>query len=531
MQDTLQTDILVIGSGLAGLAAAWDAAKRGCQVTLLTRAENPEESNTDRAQGGIIYCVPGESPEQLVADILTVGGGLSSPDAARLLSREGPRLVKEILIDELGVPFDCSRNDCSKNDSSAENPPQLDLTREAGHSLPRIIHYKDQTGFAIERAFLERVRSHPNVKVMSHATAVDLLTVSHHSLEPTDVYRLLTCVGAYVLDRKTGKIFSLLAKETILATGGLGSVFLHTTNPPGARGDGIAMAYRAGARCMNMQYIQFHPTALLAPDGCFLISETVRGEGGRLVDRHGKEFMQRFHPDGSLAPRDIAARAIYQTMLESGEACVYLDITHKPADQLRERFPGIYAVCIERGIDLTREPIPVVPAAHYSCGGIATDDCGRTTVERLRAAGEVACTGLHGANRLASTSLLECLVWGTRAGADAAQGITRGDDFYFPKVADWRHEHESADPALIAQDWLTIQHTMWNYVGLIRSERRLNRAMRILRELDLEVARFYEKCEVSDSIIGLRNGILTALLILEAAQQSRESRGCHYRIN
>jgi L-aspartate oxidase len=521
MQDTLQTDVLVIGSGLGGLAAAWQAAKRGCQVTLLTRAANAAESNTDRAQGGIIYRAPGERPEQLEADILTVGGGLSSPDAARLLSHEGPRLVKEILIDELGVPFD----------RSAEDPALPDLTREAGHSLARIIHHKDQTGAAIERAFLERVRAHPNVKTIANATAVDLLTVSHHSLEPTDVYRLLTCVGAYVLDRQTEKIFSLLAKETILATGGLGKLFLHTTNPPGARGDGIAMAYRAGARCMNMQYIQFHPTALLAPDGCFLISETVRGEGGRLVDRQGREFMKKFHPDGSLAPRDIAARAIYQTMLETGEPCMYLDITHKPAEHLRERFPGIYAVCMERGIDMTREPIPVVPAAHYSCGGIATDDRGRTTVQRLRAAGEVACTGLQGANRLASTSLLECLVWGTRAGADAAEGILRGDDFYFPKVADWRYEREPADPALISQDWLTIQHTMWNYCGLIRSERRLNRAMRILRELDLEIARFYEKCEVSDSMIGLRNGILTAFLILEAAQQSRESRGCHYRIN
>jgi L-aspartate oxidase len=521
MQETIRTDVLVIGSGLAGLAAAWAAANRGCQVTLLTRAANAAESNTDRAQGGIIYRAPGEAPEQLVADILTVGGGLSSPDAARLLSREGPRLVKEMLIDELGVPFD----------PSVEDPTQPDLTREAGHSLARIIHHKDQTGAAIERAFLARVREHPNVTVIANSTAVDLLTVSHHSLEPTDVYRLLTCIGAYVLDRRTERIYSLLAKETILATGGLGSVFLHTTNPPGARGDGIAMAYRAGARCMNMQYIQFHPTALLAPDGCFLISETVRGEGGRLVDRHGREFMQKYHPDGSLAPRDIAARAIYQTMLESGEPCVYLDITHKPAEQLRERFPGIYAVCIERGIDMTREPIPVVPAAHYSCGGIATDDCGRTTVARLRAAGEVACTGLQGANRLASTSLLECLVWGTRSGADAAEGIRRGDDFYFPEVADWRYEREPADPALISQDWMTIRQTMWNYVGLIRSERRLNRAMRILRELDLEIARFYEKCEVSDSIIGLRNGILTALLILEAADQARESRGCHYRIN
>ena len=521
MNKTIQTDILVIGSGLAGLAAAWDAAKRGCEVTLLTRASDPEDSNTYRAQGGIIYRGHGESPEQLVADILSAGAGLNSPEAAALLSQEGPRRVKEILIDELRVPFD----------SSPESPGELDLTSEAGHSIPRIIHYKDRTGFSIERAFFERVRSHPKVKVIANATAVDLLTASHHSVEPTDVYRPLTCIGAYVLDQTSGKIFSVLAKETILASGGLGSVFLHTTNPPGARGDGIAMAYRAGARCINMQYVQFHPTALLAPDGCFLISETVRGEGGRIVDRHGKEFMQRFHPAGSLAPRDVAARAIYQTMLESGESCVYLDITHKAAEQLRERFPGIYAVCIERGIDLTREPIPVVPAAHYSCGGIATDDYGRTTVDRLRAAGEVACTGLHGANRLASTSLLECLVWGTRAGAHAAERIVRGNSFYFPQIADWRYEHEPADPALISQDWLTIRHTMWNYVGLIRSERRLNRAMRILRELDLEIARFYEKCEISDSIVGLRNGILTALLILESAEQARESRGCHYRID
>jgi L-aspartate oxidase len=521
MNKTVRTDVLVIGSGLGGLAAAWDAAKRGCEVTLLTRAVQPEDTNTYRAQGGIIYRGHGEDPAQLVADILSAGAGLSSPEAASLLSHEGPRLVKEVLIDELRVPFD----------ASPENPCELDLTSEAGHSIPRIIHFKDQTGFAIERAFFERVQAHPKVKVIPSATAVDLLTASHHSLEPTDVYRPLTCVGAYVLDQTDGKVFSLLAKETILATGGLGSVFLHTTNPPGARGDGIAMAYRAGARCINMQYIQFHPTALLAPDGCFLISETVRGEGGRLVDRHGKEFMQKFHSAGSLAPRDVAARAIYQTMLESGEDCVYLDITHKPADQLRERFPGIYAVCFERGIDMTREPIPVVPAAHYSCGGIATDGWGRTTVDRLRAVGEVACTGLHGANRLASTSLLECLVWGTRAGQQAAEGIALGDEFYFPEVADWRYEKEPADPALISQDWTTIQQTMWNYVGLIRSEKRLNRAMRVLRELDLEIARFYEKCEISDSIIGLRNGILTSLLILEAADQARESRGCHYRID
>lgn len=521
MKDEKQTDILVIGSGLAGLAAAWDAAKRGCDVTVLTRASKAEESNTYQAQGGIIYRSREGTADPLVEDILRVGAGLSSPEAASLLAREGPERVKEILIDELHVAFDRSR----------ENAGELDLTSEAGHSVPRIIHYRDQTGMAIERAFFAAVEAHPRIKLISNATAVDLLTVSHHSLEPTDVYRPLECVGAYALEKSDGKVSPILAKETILATGGLGNVFLHATNPPGARGDGIAMAARAGARCINLEYVQFHPTALLAPDRRFLISETVRGEGGRLVDRHGKEFMQKFHPAGSLAPRDIAARAIYQTMLESGEPCVYLDITHKPSEWVRERFPGIYAVCVENGIDMTRQPIPVVPAAHYSCGGVATDEWGRTTVDRLRAVGEVACTGLHGANRLASTSLLECLVWGTRAGADAAQRISEHRAFYFPQIAPWRYEHEPVDPALIAQDWLTIRHTMWNYVGLIRSDRRMSRAFRILRELDLEIARFYRNSEISDAIIGLRNGILTALLILEAAQQEKQSRGCHFRID
>ncbi len=517
-----ETDILVIGGGLAGLSAAWAAAKSGCKVTLVMRVPDAMETNTYRAQGGIIYANPEENPEDLVADILAAGAGLSLRRAAELLSREGPALVKRILIDELEIPFD----------SSPGSPEEPHLTREAAHSQPRIIHYRDQTGWAIERAFFERVKAHPSVTLAPNSTAVDLLTPAHHSLEPTDVYRPLACVGAYILDQETGSVTPLLARETILATGGLGNVFLHTTNPPGARGDGIAMAYRAGARVINMQYVQFHPTALLAPDGRFLISETVRGEGGRLVDRRGNEFMQRFHPDGSLAPRDVAARAIYQTMLESGEPCVYLDISHRPAEYLRERFPGIYAACLEHGVDMTREPIPVVPAAHYSCGGVAADENGRTNIDRLRAVGEVACTGLHGANRLASTSLLECLVWGTRAGADAAMRIRScGSDFQFPAIAEWRYEREPADPALIAQDWLTIQHTMWNYVGLIRSEKRLNRAWHVLSELDLEIGRFYARCEISDAMIGLRNGILTAQLILSAARQSTESRGCHFRID
>ena len=517
----METDILIIGSGLAGCAAAWAAAKKSVEVTVLTRSARPEESNTFWAQGGIIYEGKNDSPEKLVNDILAAGAGLSSPAAARLLSREGPRLVKEILIDELGVQFD----------RSSENLTEWDLTAEAAHSLPRILHHKDQTGAAIERAFIEKVSSHPRIKLISAATVIDLLTISHHSVEPLDVYRPLACVGAYVLNQTTGEIFPLLAKETILAAGGLGRVYLHTTNPPGAGGHGIAMAYRAGARCINMQYIQFHPTTFFQPGQRFLISEAMRGEGARLVDGKGEEFMSRFHPDGSLAPRDVAARGIYQMMLESGEPCAYLDISHKPADQVRDRFPGIYMHCLERGIDITQEPIPVVPAAHYSCGGVAVDEWGQTTVQRLRAVGEVSCTGLHGANRLASTSLLECLVWGTRSGDHAAECVARGDDYHFPRIAEWRYEHEAVDPALIAQDWLTIQHTMWNYVGLIRSEKRLNRAHEILRELHLEISRFYEKAEVTDAMIGLRNGIQTALVILLAAKECRQSRGCHYRID
>jgi L-aspartate oxidase len=518
---SFETDILVIGSGLAGCAAAWAAAQRGAKVIMITRSPRPEESNTFWAQGGIIYEGKNDSPEKLVGDILTAGAGLSSPEAAWLLSREGPALVKEILIDQLGVNFD----------RAPEDPEEWHLTAEAAHSLPRILHHKDQTGSAIESVFLKRVASHPKVKLMPAATAVDLLTASHHSEEPLDVYRPLTCVGAYVLDQARGEIVPILARETVLATGGLGRVYLHTTNPPGAGGDGIAMASRAGARCINLQYIQFHPTTLYHPSGRFLLSEAMRGEGARLVDRRDREFMSRFHPNGSLAPRDITARAIYQVMLESGEPCAYLDISHKPAAQVRDRFPGIYAHCLQLGLDITKQPIPVVPAAHYSCGGIAVDEGGRTNLARLRAVGEVSCTGLHGANRLASTSLLECLVWGTRAGSDAAMGILKGGDYYFPPIVPWRYEHEAVDPALIAQDWLTIQQTMWNYVGLIRSEKRLNRAYEILRELDVEISRFYEKAEVTDEMIGLRNGIQTARLVLLAAKESRESRGCHYRVD
>ncbi len=517
----IETDILVIGSGIAGCAAALAAAKRGVEVLLLTKTVRPEESNTFYAQGGIIFRGDNDAPERLAADIIAAGAGLCYEPAVRLLSEEGPRQVQEILIDELQVPFDVVD----------ESSDEFHLTAEAAHSVPRILHYKDVTGRAIATAFLEKLQANPRIRLFTDATAVDLLTLSHHSLNPLDIYSRPACVGAHVLVHEKGVVETILAKETILATGGLGRVFLHTTNPVSSRGDGIAMAYRSGARCINMQYIQFHPTTLFHPSGRFLITESLRGEGARLVNSRGEEFMKRFHPDGSLAPRDVVARGIHQWMIESGEPCALLDITHKPADWIRGRFPGIYEKCKSLDIDITTDPIPVVPAAHYSCGGVAVDELGRSNVKRLRAVGEVACTGVHGANRLASTSLLEGLVWGTRAGEDAACQISSNNEYYFPQIAPWIYEREAVDPALISQDWLTIQQTMWNYVGLVRSTKRLDRAHEILRELHMEIERFYDKAAISDALVGLRNGIQTALAITLAANECRESRGCHYRVD
>ena len=515
--DRRETDVLVIGSGLAGCAAALLAARGGARVIMLNKASRAEESNTWHAQGGIIYRGVLDSPERLASDIMTAGAGLCDPAAVELLSREGPRLVKQLLLDDVGVPFDRATDG------------QLDLTAEAAHSVARIIHTEDMTGKSIEESMIAAVRREPNVTILTGRTAIDLLTLSHHSRNLLDVYAPPTCVGAYVFDHGARHVELLMAKETILATGGLGRIFLHTTNPAGACGDGVAMAYRAGARCINMQFVQFHPTTLYHGGERFLISESLRGEGARLIDAAGREFMLAYHPDGSLAPRDIVARGIHQMMHETGARCAYLDISHKPADWIRTRFPGIYAKCKEVGIDITSQPIPVVPAAHYSCGGIAVDQYGRSSMHRLRAVGEVSCTGLHGANRLASTSLLECLVWGVRAGEDAARAVRSGDDFYLPEIAPWQYETEAVDPALVAQDWLTIRQTMWNYVGLVRTRKRLDRAQQILRELHLEVGRFYARSELNDGLIGLRNGIQAALVVLLAATEARESRGCHYR--
>jgi L-aspartate oxidase len=509
------SEVLVLGTGVAGCAAALAAAREGARVTIVTRAAQAEASNTLWAQGGIVGRPPGDTPEALAADIQKAGDGICSPEAVDLLAREGPELLKTLLIDELGVPFDRSGSG-------------FDWTREGGHSIPRILHVRDETGAPIERALLEACHRESAIHWELKTTAVDLLTLSHDSVEFIDRYQPPAVIGAYLLERSSGEVRPCLARETILATGGLGRVYLHTTNPDGARGDGIAMARRAGARLLNLEYVQFHPTALFHPRGRLLLTEALRGEGAKITDAAGRPFLHEAHPDAELAPRDVVARAIHQRMLERDEPYVLLDISHKPAEWIRNRFPTLTQRCIENGFDLTAGPVPVVPAAHYSCGGVAVDLDGRSTLGHLYAAGEVSCTGVHGANRLASTSLLEGLLWGWRAGKAATAASTERVT-PVPRVRAWQPENEPVDSALIAQDWMVVRHTMWNYVGLLRSEKRLHRAGRILGELQVEIEDFYRRGTMSDELLGLRNGVQTALAIHRAASENRISRGCHYR--
>jgi L-aspartate oxidase len=522
MSKTLETDVLVIGCGIAGAAAALRLAQdRQRQVTVVTRTAAAEESNTRYAQGGIIGRGVDDSPELLAKDILAAGAGLSLPRTVHILAEEGPDLVQRLLVKEAAVPFE--------RDADGE----LSYTREGGHSLARVLHVGDATGHAIEEALIARLRQLPNVALQTNATAVDLITSSHHARDPLAVYRPITCHGAYILDREEDIVHRVFARVTILATGGLGRIYRYTTNPEGARGDGLAMAYRAGARVVNAEYVQFHPTTLAVPGAeNFLISEAVRGEGGQLYTLDGRHFMEQYAPRwGDLAPRDIVARAIHHEMIAQGYPHVLLDIASRmSAVQIRERFPTIYTRCLEAGIDMTAEPIPVVPAAHYFCGGVLVDEWGQTTLEGLYAVGEVSCTGVHGANRLASTSLLEGLLWGDRAG----RHITTRRDLALvaeQQVPPWEDVGNglAADPVLIYRDRRTIQHLMWLYVGLARNARRLSRALRDLNHLWEAIDDFYHVTQLSDDLIGLRNMAQAAWVVARAAWHNRQSRGAHFR--
>jgi len=513
---TIETDCLVIGTGIAGCTTALSLTNAGHKVLLITRAQDPHESSTAYAQGGIVYRGKGDSAEKLRDDILNAGAGICNPKAVEILSHEGPKLVESILLGELDLQFDQSK------------VGSADFTNEGAHSVPRILHIGDHTGREIEKKFLQSLNKKENVTIEANSTAVDLLTLAHHSKRPEDLYESPRCLGAYVYDRATSEVYAILAKETVLATGGVGQLYLHSSNPPGARGDGLAMAYRTGARVMNLEYIQFHPTALYSEtQDRFLISESLRGEGAVLKNHRGEAFMERYDERGSLAPRDIVSRAIAQEMLREDVNYLFLDITHKPGGWIKERYPTIYAACTKEGIDITTEPIPVVPAAHYVCGGVAVDLEGNTSIRNLKAVGEVSCTGVHGANRLASTSLLEGLVWGVRAGKDLSIKL-ESDSYSFPEITEWTSQHEAVDAGLLVQDWLTIKHTMWNYVGLIRTRRRLERAQRILGALADEVEKFYAHSKLNEDLIGLRHASKAAQLILTAAQRNHRSIGSHY---
>jgi L-aspartate oxidase len=518
--DDIRTHTLIIGCGIAGAATALrlsDDPKH--HVTIISRAPDPADNNSAWAQGGIVTRSLDDSPELLIQDILEAGDGVSSPRAARILAEEGPELVRSVLIERCGVRFD------------KDEQGELVYGLEGAHSRRRIIHVGDKTGAAIVNGMLTTLVTRPNVTLLPNHTAVDLITFPHHAVDPAAVYDPITCHGAYVLNRESSEVMRVLAGHTVLATGGLGQIFRNTSNPQGARGDGLAMAWRAGARVVNSEYIQFHPTSLSvrgAPN--LLISEAVRGEGGVLRTPDGEPFMERYSPEWKdLAPRDVVARAIHTEMLEHGYEHVYLDIASKRSPEfIRQHFPQMVENCARYGLDATHDLIPVVPAAHYFCGGVLVDDWGLTSLSDLYAVGEVSCTGLHGANRLASTSLLEGLVWGDRSARHILDHPR--EPVETARVPSWVYRGETEpDPALIEVDMTTIKNVMWHYVGLVRTAERLARAERELRHLWHEIEEFYRSQWLNDSLIGLRNAVQVARIVTFSAQRNKVSRGAHYR--
>lgn len=512
--------VLILGSGIAGLSAALRCAEFS-DVILVSKSE-AEEGATRYAQGGIASVwSSSDSFASHESDTKEAGAGLCRPSVVSLCVREGPARVKDLV--DLGVQF-----------TKKEGESDFDLHREGGHLHHRILHANDLTGLAIERALLEKARAHPRVKLLERYAAIDLVTDSKLMKRFGPASR---CLGAYVLEEATGKIHGIAACATILATGGAGKAYLYTTNPDVSTGDGIAMAVRAGARVANLEFMQFHPTCLYHPEARrFLISEALRGEGAVLRNLAGVEFMKAAHELGSLAPRDIVARAIDAEMKRTGAAHVWLDARALGEEALSKKFPHIFETCRRFGIDPARGMIPVVPAAHYTCGGVVADEWGRATVEGLYALGETACTGLHGANRLASNSLLEAVVFAERAASSIRKECEAGFEEAgpFPRaLPEWDSGHavKLEEKIDIAASWLEIRTLMWNYVGIVRSDRRLLRAKRRLQVLHEEIGRDYWNFVLTKDLIELRNLVLVAQMIVESALQRRESRGLHYTVD
>jgi len=522
-KNTIKTQVLVIGSGIAGLSCAIELAENGVKVILITRTKEPDDSNTALAQGGIVSRGPEDSRDLLIKDVLDAGDGLCNEKAVNVLAEDGPRFVNDFLIEKIGVQFNEGINE------------GLHYTREAAHSCNRILHFYDQTGAEIEKKLVKRAKTMDNILILTEHTLIDLLTLPHHSANYLKIYESPFCVGAYVLENKTKIVKIILAKKTVLATGGVGQVFWRTVNSEGAMGGGLASAERAGARIINAEYLQFHPTSFYHRDvNNFLISEAVRGEGGRLINKKGEEFMKKYDKRGSLAPRDIVARGIYEEMINNKEKCVFLDIaSYLPAKKIKEHFSKIYETCLKYGVDITREPIPVAPSAHYFCGGVHVGEWGKTSIKNLYAAGEVSCTGVHGANRLASTSLLEGLVWGIRSAKHIILHLHLAEEIDPSEIKIWQDVSydKNPDPALILADWQTIKLIMWNYVGIVRTERRLQRAVADLEYLRHRIEQFYRETRITEDLIGLRNGIASALIIARSALENKKSRGAHFRIS
>lgn len=511
-------DFLVIGSGIGGLSYALKVADYG-KVILINKA-SLDETNTSYAQGGIASVMyDPDTFEKHVQDTLICGDGLCNEEVVRMVVNEAPAQISQLI--QWGVKFDRQQNG------------QYDLAREGGHSEHRILHHKDNTGYEIQRALSQKVRLHPNIQVFEHYFAVELITLHHLGVEIKRGYPDNKCFGAYILDLKTQKVSTFLARATVVATGGTGNIYHTTTNPLVATGDGVAMVYRAKGEVENMEFVQFHPTSLYHPGErpSFLITEAMRGFGAILKTRDGKDLMSKYDKRGSLAPRDIVARAIDNELKTRGDDFVYLDVTFKDPIEIKNHFPNIYEKCLSIGIDITKDMIPVVPAAHFLCGGIKVDMNGESTIKRLYAIGECSSTGLHGANRLASNSLIEAIVYAEKAAKHSLENFKNID--LNDKVPDWNYEGttHTEEMVLITQSYKEMQQIMSNYVGIVRSDLRLERALVRLEIIYRETEELYKKSTLTQNLCELRNLINVGYLIIKFAQMMRESRGLHYSID